>query len=128
MLEGRRNEMRVVLQGQIRDVRADGSEKPYNVLDEVESSEVDSQEAIALALIQMRAETLDKITDALSRLENGVYGHCLECGDEIAEPRLRALPFAARCKDCEEAREAVQLRERMRQRLGLGSLSSSSRG
>jgi RNA polymerase-binding transcription factor DksA len=29
----------------------------------------------------------------LSRLEEGSYGHCFDCGDEIAEPRLRARPF-----------------------------------
>ena len=60
----------------------------------------------------MKAETLNKINEALSRLEEGVYGNCFECGEEIAEPRLRALPFAVRCKDCEEAREAAAERER----------------
>jgi hypothetical protein len=34
------------------------------------------------------------------------------CGDEISEKRLRALPFAVRCKGCEEAREAVDERAR----------------
>ena len=46
------------------------------------------------------------------RLEEGNYGYCFECGDEIAEQRLRALPFAVRCKDCEEAREVAEQRER----------------
>ena len=46
------------------------------------------------------------------RLEEGTYGNCFECGDEIAEARLRALPFALRCKDCEEARETAEQRER----------------
>ena len=35
-----------------------------------------------------------------------------KCGDEISEKRLRALPFAVRCKGCEEAREAVDERTR----------------
>jgi len=52
---------------------------------------------------------------ALRRLEEGTYGDCFECGDEIAEARLRALPFAVRCKDCEEARETAERRERMAQ-------------
>ena len=128
MLDARRHELLKELQGKIREVRAEGSEKPYNVLDEVESSEIDSQESIELALIQMKSETLDKITEALSRLENGTYGHCFACGDDIAEARLRALPFAARCKDCEEAREVEQLRERMRQRRAVAPLGFSSRG
>ena len=37
------------------------------------------------------------------------------------EARLRALPFAVRCKDCEEARETAELRERMAQRRGSSS-------
>ena len=65
---------------------------------------------IEFALIQMKAETLDQINQALSRLDEGAYGHCLECGEEIPERRLRALPFAIRCKDCEEALEVAEER------------------
>ncbi len=75
------------------------------MLDAAESSEADIQDDIEFALIQMKAETLNKIDEALRRLEEGTYGYCFECGEEIAERRLRALPFAVRCKDCEEARE-----------------------
>ena len=46
------------------------------------------------------------------RLEQGDYGYCFDCGEEIAEKRLRALPFAVRCKDCEEAREVAEQRQR----------------
>lgn len=116
MLEDRLQELLGELSWKIRSVRAGGSDKPHDVLDEVESSEVDSQEALELALMQMKSETLIKINEALSRLEHGTYGHCFECRDEIAEARLRALPFAIRCKACQEERETAQLRERMRQR------------
>ena len=67
---------------------------------------------MSLALIQMKSETLHKIEEALSRLDEKTYGYCFECGDEISERRLRALPFAVRCKDCEEAREMAEQRER----------------
>jgi len=53
------------------------------------------------------------VAAALRRLDEGSYGDCFECGEEIAEPRLRALPFAVRCKDCEEARETAERRERL---------------
>jgi len=112
MLDERRRELLREVQGKIRDVRAEGSEKPHEVLDPGETSEADIQEDIEFALIQMKAETLNKINEALARLDEGRYGHCFECGDEISEQRLRALPFAVRCKDCEEARENAALRER----------------
>ena len=112
MLEERRRELLNAVQGKIRDARAEGN-KDRDVLDQGESSEVDIQEDIEFALIQMKSETLTKVEAALRRLEEGSYGDCFECGDEIAEARLRALPFAVRCKDCEEARENTERRERM---------------
>ena len=98
MLEGRRREIHAEVQGRMRDVRSEGTwgGKLNEVLDAVESSEADIQEEIEFALIQMKSETLNKINDALSRLDQGNYGNCFECGEEIAEKRLRALPFAVR--------------------------------
>ena len=123
MLEERQRELATEVQGKIRGVRADAAEKPHDVMDQGETSEVDIQEDIELALIQMKAETLNKINEALTRLEDGRYGQCFECGEEIAEARLRALPFAVRCKDCEEAREIAAQRERtLSQRRGSSSL------
>jgi len=124
MLEDRRSQLQAEVQGKMRDVRAEGlSGKMSEVLDAVESSEADIQEDIEFALIQMKSETLNKVNDALARLEQGDYGNCFDCGEEIAEKRLRALPFAVRCKDCEEAREVAEQRERqMAQRRGGSSL------
>src|SRR5687767_3998258 len=112
MLEDRRRELMNEVQGRMRDVRSSEG-KDREVLDQGESSEVDIQEDIEFALIQMKSETLNKVDAALRRLEEGTYGNCFECGDEISEARLRALPFAVRCKDCEEARETAEQRERM---------------
>jgi DnaK suppressor protein len=110
MLEDRRRELMSEVQGRMRDVR--DTDKDREVLDQGESSEVDIQEDIEFALIQMKSETLNKIDAALRRLDEGTYGDCFECGEEIAQARLRALPFAVRCKDCEEARETAEQRER----------------
>jgi DnaK suppressor protein len=125
MLEERRREIQAEVQGKMRDVRSEGTwgGKVNEVLDAVESSEADIQEDIEFALIQMKSETLNKINDALGRLEQGEYGNCFECGEEISEKRLRALPFAVRCKECEEAREVAEQRERqMAARRVAGSL------
>ena len=125
MLDERRREIQAEVQGKMRDVRAEGTwgGKLNEVLDAVESSEADIQDEIEFALIQMKSETLNKINDALARLEHGDYGNCFECGEEIAEKRLRALPFAVRCKDCEEARELAEKRERqLSARRGTASL------
>jgi DnaK suppressor protein len=125
MLQERQREIQAEVQGKMRDVRSEGTwgGKQNEVLDAVESSEVDIQDEIEFALIQMKSETLNKINGALDRLEQGDYGNCFECGEEIAEKRLRALPFAVRCKDCEEAREIAEQRERqLAARRGASSL------
>ena len=124
MLEERRREIQAEVKGKMRDVRSEGAwgGKQNEVFDAVESSEADIQDDIEFALIQMKAETLAKIGEALSRLEEGTFGYCFECGDEISERRLRALPFAVRCKDCEEAREVAELRERQTSRRSSGFL------
>jgi DnaK suppressor protein len=113
ILEDRRREILSEVQGKMRDVRAVGaSGEGQGVLDAAEASEADIQDDIEFALIQMKSETLLKINEALARLDEGTFGFCFECGDEISERRLRALPFAVRCKDCEEAREVAEERER----------------
>src|SRR5215470_13110686 len=124
ILEERRREILNEVHEKMRDVRAIGeSGEGQGVLDAAESSEADIQDDIELALIQMKSETLHKIEEALSRLDEGTYGYCFECGDEISERRLRALPFAVRCKDCEEAREMAERRQRMQsQRRSAGFL------
>jgi DnaK suppressor protein len=125
MLSDRRRELQAEVQGKMRGVREEGTwgGKINEVLDAVESAEADIQEDLEFALVQMKSETLNKIDDALARLEQGDYGYCFDCGEEIAEKRLRALPFAVRCKDCEEAREVAEQRERqLAARRGASSL------
>jgi len=130
ILEERRREIMSEVHTKIRDVRTEAANSPaHGVLDAAETSESDIQDDIEFALIQMKAETLNKIEEALRRLEEGTCGYCFECGEEITEKRLRALPFAVRCKDCEEARELAQQRERMiAQRRGAASLFVDMQG
>ena len=111
MLEARRRELVQDVLGRIRGARAENANQRQAV-DQGEVSELDTQDEIEFALIQMKAETLNRIDAALRRLDEGSYGNCFQCGDEIAHPRLRALPFAVRCKDCEEALETAEERER----------------
>ena len=122
MLSERRREMQDDVQSRIRDGRTD---RPNEVRDDLEVSDADIQGDIELALLQMRAETLIRIDEALVRLDAGKYGSCFECESEISGRRLRALPFAVRCQACEERREQEQGHARqLAQRRGSLSLFS----
>lgn len=79
--------------------------------DAVEDPDDVIADEIEFALVQMKSETLNKINDAVPRLEQGEYGKCFEWGDPIAVRRLLALPFALRCKDCEAAKEVADQRQ-----------------
>jgi DnaK suppressor protein len=117
MLEDRRRQLVHDVQARIRDARTD-STLERDVFDQGENSELNIQDEIGFALIQMKAETLDKIDAALGRLSEGTYGDCFECSEEIARARLRALPFAVRCRDCQEAHETVAQRQQTTDRRG----------
>jgi DnaK suppressor protein len=120
MLLQRQRELQGVLQRRVRQAPAARS---AGAIDDTEQAEADVQEDIEVALIQMKAEALDRVRDALARLESGEYGNCVDCSGEVAEERLRAVPFAVRCTACEEAREQVIAGERRsgaRQRFSSG--------
>lgn len=127
ILEERRRDILSEVHGRLREVRRDANARPHDGMDQGEAGEAHIQEDIEFALIQMKAETLVRIDEALSRLDDGTYGRCLECGDEIAEARLRALPFALRCRDCEESHELVGQRERIAARRAAFSLFDVAR-
>ena len=48
---------------------------------------------------------LEGIDEAISRVDDGTYGLCEDCGAEIAEGRLEALPFTRLCVTCQSDRE-----------------------
>ncbi len=53
-----------------------------------------------LGLIENEQGTLEQVNEALSRMELGTYGHCVECGELISKARLEAIPYARHCIKC----------------------------
>jgi len=104
MLEDRRRE----IHDKLRSIRETMPDEASLVRDTEEQSVNDFVQEVDFALMQMKAETLVRIDEALLRLDDGAYGVCSECETEIPELRLKALPFATRCRDCQEQFEAAQ--------------------
>jgi DnaK suppressor protein len=61
---------------------------------------------IQLKLKQTDAKILQAIQEALLRIEGGTYGICKDCGEPIAEARLRAIPWTRSCITCKEKQKA----------------------
>jgi DnaK suppressor protein len=62
-------------------------------------------EEIQVTLVDRRGQQIAQIEGALDRLSRGQYGFCQECREFIGLPRLRALPFAQRCRPCQSVAE-----------------------
>jgi DnaK suppressor protein len=58
-----------------------------------------------LNLLQNEEQVLADIAAALDRVDHGTFGQCEECGKEIPEARLRALPYARYCVECARKQE-----------------------
>ena len=81
-------------------------------LDDGDWSIVDLSEDISLKHLSSHHEDLQKIDEALRKLNEGTYGICEDCGEEISEKRLSILPYAIYCIDCKEKREKIEEMER----------------
>ena len=102
LLQDQQREIHNELRSRIRDGRSDRSAQGG---DELERTDTDSQGDVDFSMLQMKADTLSRINEALARLERGQSGLCQVCRRPISAQRLLALPFAVRCRDCESRRE-----------------------
>jgi len=95
LLEAERDRVRAVL--------ADGIQAPDQMTygsQAAAASQVFEQQR-DLALHDRAAIHLEDIEEALARLDAGTYGTCVDCGRQVAPDRLDALPWAARCIECQ---------------------------
>ena len=81
-----------------------GREEPVspNFNEQIKQTEND---ALVQTLEEEGKQELVRIRHALARLESGDYLQCAECGEEIGEARLKAIPYTDKCIDCASAAE-----------------------
>ena len=65
-------------------------------------ADADREEASLEVLLAQQ----ERVREALSRLDAGSYGKCVDCGRELPDERLEARPEAERCVDCQQKVEA----------------------
>src|SRR5439155_13305029 len=70
--------------------------------DWIDQSSQESDVYVRLALKQTDAKLLRAIEEAIHRLDNGTYGICLDCENEIPGVRLDAVPWTRVCVECKE--------------------------
>jgi DnaK suppressor protein len=60
---------------------------------------------VAIRNLDRESKLLKEVQAALKRVEEGSYGTCLRCEEEIPEKRMKAVPWAAYCVPCQETIE-----------------------
>ena len=85
-----------------REASGDLSGYTYHMAD-MATDNFDTEFSLNLASVEQRV--IYEIDEALKRIEEGTYGDCLACGKKISPQRLKAVPYAAHCINCQEKEE-----------------------
>jgi len=120
----RQEQLRKILQERKKKILADLHDQIYEKLGKEYRSEfdrgmdsgdvsfVDLLQSVGVKLVDIRQDELIKMDVAERKLKDGTYGICEECGDEISEERLAAIPYAVRCLKDEELYEQTKIKGR----------------
>jgi DnaK suppressor protein len=77
---------------------------------------MDLERELGISLLEMQNRKRQLIDEALTRVAEGSYGVCAECGAEISERRLEAVPFAKLCVECQSKQELIEKIEKGEER------------
>jgi DnaK suppressor protein len=101
ILENRRDELERV----VRNRDAITIEKSADALDEVQHA---AERELAIRNLDRESNLLRNVRSALRRIEDGSFGTCLHCEEEISPKRLNAVPWAPFCIQCQEQADRNQ--------------------
>ena len=76
--------------------------------DPADRATLESDRTFTLRLRDRERRLIRKIQEALQRLDDGTYGVCEECGNDIGVPRLKARPVTTLCIKCKSRQEDVE--------------------
>ena len=112
-----------ILQEVTQKVRSESNTLKFEIGDIYDVASNERERELSLTLGDRDREKLAEIEDALERIRLGAYGECEECGEPVAEDRLRALPFTRVCVECQSRNEKEQrIKGRIEEETGLGIL------
>lgn len=102
VLERRRNALRRSVSEAVRGADV-GASQPVG--DEIDAASDAAHGEISWHLIEAESRELASVENALERLRSGEYGRCEECNQPIPVARLKALPYATLCIQCQREAE-----------------------
>ena len=113
MLMRKRQEILKEIEGSLgQSLSEDKQRRLESARDVGDQALMDLDRELGISLMEMRNRRRQAIDEALTRLTEGTYGICAECGVEISERRLEAVPFAKLCVECQSKEELLEKIER----------------
>ena len=91
-----------LLQDVSESMRAESDHLKHDIGDFYDHASSDRDRELALMLADREREKLTFVDDALKRIEQGTYGICESCEEDIDKERLMAMPFTKLCLSCQE--------------------------
>ena len=79
-----------------------------NLPDPSDRATLESDRNFTLRIRDRERKLIVKIKEALERIEQGTYGICEDCGEEISTERLKARPVTTLCIDCKKTQETEE--------------------
>ncbi len=79
-----------------------------NFPDPTDRATLESDRNFMLRIRDRESKLIRKIKNALLRIENGTFGFCDACGEDISLPRLKARPVTMHCIECKTSEEALE--------------------
>ncbi len=117
MLLGKRQEiMKEIEESLGQSLTEDQQRRLESARDVGDQALMDLERELGISLMEMRNRRRQSIDEALTRLHEGTYGICAECGIEVSEKRLQAVPFAKLCVECQSRAELLEKIEREEER------------
>lgn len=95
-----------------RYIKGEDRESVENVLDTGDWSVFELTDTLKINALESHRQTLIKLDESIRKLDEGSYGVCDDCEEEISKGRLKVLPFAIRCRDCQEDAEEKEASDR----------------
>ena len=77
--------------------------------DPADRATAESDRALTLLLRDRERKLIKKIQQAITRIDDGTFGACFECGEDISIARLKARPMTTLCVDCKSKQEAIEV-------------------
>jgi DnaK suppressor protein len=107
--------VRQTLESELKEVassrKLSDSIRIERVADPADMTQESAERDLAVQILERESALARRVRSAIDRIKAGSYGICMECEEEIAPKRLKAIPWAELCISCQERADELASEE-----------------